>query len=55
VPVWDLDPELHVREWEPGAEALGSRLREALAVDSPLTDAERRALDGLRGRQVTLR
>jgi hypothetical protein len=55
VPVWDLDPELHVREWEPGAEALGGRLDAALAVDSQLTDAERRALDGLRGRQVTLR
>ena len=55
VPVWDLDRELHVREWEPGAQALGERLLEALAVDSPLSDAERRSLDGLRGRQVTLR
>ncbi|MFC0546476.1 DUF5926 family protein [Kutzneria chonburiensis] len=55
VPVWDLDPELHVREWEPGAEVLGRRLTAALAVDSELTSAEHRALDGLRGRQVTLR
>jgi Family of unknown function (DUF5926)/SEC-C motif len=55
VPVWDLDRELHVREWEPGAQALGARLTEALAVDSQPSDAERRSLDGLRGRQVTLR
>jgi hypothetical protein len=30
-------------------------LLEALAVDEPLSDAERRARDGLRGRQITLR
>jgi hypothetical protein len=30
-------------------------LLEALASDEPLTDAERRARDGLRGRQITLR
>lgn len=56
VPVWDLDPELHAREWAPGAEQLAARLDEALAsLDEPLTDAERRCIDGLRGRQVTLR
>ena len=31
------------------------RLAEALADDEPLTDAERRARDGILGRQVTLR
>lgn len=57
VPVWDLDKERHAREWVPGAEAFAPRLTDALAsLDaSPLTDTERRARDGLRGRQVTLR
>ncbi|WP_053732134.1 DUF5926 family protein [Nocardia sp. NRRL S-836] len=55
VPVWDLDREMHAREWAGPAEALGKRLLEALASDEPLTDAERRARDGLRGRQITLR
>jgi len=55
VPVWDLDREMHAREWADPAEALGKRLLEALASDEPLTDAERRARDGLRGRQITLR
>ncbi|MDX8032195.1 DUF5926 family protein [Lentzea sp. BCCO 10_0856] len=55
VPVWDLDREMHAREWADPAEALGKRLLEALASDEPLSDAERRARDGLRGRQITLR
>ncbi|QQQ76548.1 SEC-C domain-containing protein [Saccharothrix sp. 6-C] len=57
VPVWDLDRELHSSEWAPGAEALGKRLQDALtSLDAePLTEAERRARDGLRGRQITLR
>jgi hypothetical protein len=57
VPVWDLDPELHAREWTAGAEQLGERLDAALASldNEPLTSDERRARDGLIGRQVTLR
>ncbi len=57
VPVWDLDPEPHSREWEQPATELGARLTEALAdiESNPLTPAERRALQGLRGRQITLR
>ncbi|SFS84204.1 DUF5926 family protein [Saccharopolyspora flava] len=57
VPVWDLDRELHAREWDEPAAALGSRLDEALASleDEPLTSTERRARDGLRGRQITIR
>ncbi|GHF09391.1 hypothetical protein GCM10017786_48650 [Amycolatopsis deserti] len=57
VPVWDLDPEAHAREWVEPAEQLGARLDEALkSVDAePLTAAERRARDGLVGRQLTLR
>jgi hypothetical protein len=57
VPVWDLDPEAHAREWTEGAKELGIRLEAALkSLDSePLTTAERRSRDGLIGRQLTLR
>ena len=55
VPVWDLDRELHAKEWaEPVAE-FAARLDAALADPAPLTDAERRARDALAGKQVTLR
>ncbi|HEX5402051.1 MAG TPA: DUF5926 family protein [Pseudonocardiaceae bacterium] len=57
VPVWDLDREMHAREWDEPARALGERLAAAVEslADEPITEAERRARDGLRGRQVTLR
>lgn len=57
VPVWDLDREMHAREWDEPAKALGERLTAAVEslADEPTTEAERRARDGLRGRQVTLR
>ncbi|WP_216212694.1 DUF5926 family protein [Amycolatopsis aidingensis] len=57
VPVWDLDPEAHAREWAEPAQQLGARLDAALAslADDPLNAAERRARDGLLGRQLTLR
>ncbi|MDQ3788739.1 MAG: SEC-C domain-containing protein [Actinomycetota bacterium] len=57
VPVWDLDRELHAREWTKPTEELGTRLDEALASleKTPLTSEERRARDGLIGRQVTIR
>ena len=55
VPVWDLDRELHAKEWaEPVAE-FAKRLDAALADTTPLTDAERRARDALAGKQITLR
>jgi hypothetical protein len=57
VPVWDLDREQHAREWTKPAEELGTRLDEALTSleSTPLTGEERRARDGLIGRQVTIR
>lgn len=57
VPVWDLDPEPHAREWEKPAVEFDSRLADALASleTEPLIESERRALHGLHGRQVTLR
>lgn len=55
VPVWDLDRELHAKEWAEPAAAFAVRLQQALAEETPLTDAERRARDALAGKQVTLR
>ncbi|MFF5989731.1 DUF5926 family protein [Prauserella flavalba] len=57
VPVWDLDPEAHAREWIEPAKELGTRLQQALESldDEPLNAAERRSRDGLIGRQLTLR
>lgn len=57
VPVWDLDSEAHAREWAEAKDALGTRLETALKSldDEPLNATERRARDGLIGRQLTLR
>ena len=55
MPVWDLDRELHVKEWAEPVAAFAVALEAALADESPLTDAERRARDALAGKQVTLR
>lgn len=54
VPVWDLPRDAPASEWEAPAAALQDRLAAVLTVGE-LTDAERRARAGLRGRQVTLR
>jgi hypothetical protein len=60
VPVWDLDRERHAKEWVGAAEDFAVRLAQALDSVGPasaaqLTEAERRALHGLQGRQITLR
>jgi hypothetical protein len=55
VPVFDLDREKHPSEWAGPIAELGERLAQALAVDAPLSSDERRARDGIRGRQVTIR
>jgi hypothetical protein len=55
VPVWDLDRELHAKEWADPVDAFASRLDAALAESAPLSDAERRARDALAGKQITLR
>jgi hypothetical protein len=55
VPVWDLDRDMHPKEWEAPVAEFAARLDKALAQDAPLTDAERRARDALAGKQVTLR
>jgi hypothetical protein len=55
VPVWDLPVDPPAAQWEEPAAAFAVRLEEALASTDPLTSAERRVRDGLRGRQLTLR
>lgn len=55
VPVFDLDRDRHAQEWAGATAVLGTALDEALAVDAPLTPAQRRSRDGLRARQVTIR
>ena len=55
VPVWDLDRELHPKEWAAPVTEFAARLERALADAAPLTDAEHRARDALAGKQVTLR
>jgi len=55
VPVWDVDRELHAKEYGDAVAAFAQRLDTALAADTPLTDAERRARDVIAGKQITLR
>ena len=55
VPVWDLPTGTPAAEWEGPAAEFAGRLEEALGADGPLSSAERRARDGIRGRQLTLR
>ena len=55
MPVWDLPVGSPAGRWEEPAAAFGERLAGALAATGPLDAAERRARDGLRGRQLTLR
>jgi hypothetical protein len=54
-PVWDLPLGTGAEAIEEPAAAFGTRLEKALADESPLTDAQRRARAGLTNRQVTLR
>jgi hypothetical protein len=55
VPVWDLPSGPEAQEWETPLAEFAKRYAEALAVDEPATAAERRARQGLLGRQLTLR
>jgi len=55
VPVWDLAAGTGAEAVEEPVEALAGRLAEALAETGPLGPDARRARDGLRSRQITLR
>ena len=54
-PVWDLPHEPEAAEYEQPLADLAKRYADAVSVTDPLTPAERRARDGLRGRQLTPR
>jgi Family of unknown function (DUF5926)/SEC-C motif len=55
VPVWDLPADAPPGTWEQPAADFDARLAAALAAEGPLPASARRARDGLRGRQLTLR
>jgi hypothetical protein len=55
VPVWDVPREPAADEWESPVSDLIKRYAEALASTDALSAAERRARQGLLGRQITLR
>jgi len=55
VPVWDLPAEPAAQEWETPLRDFAARYAEALAVPGELVGPERRARQGLLGRQLTLR
>jgi len=55
VPVWDVPRDPEPSEWEGPLADVAKRYASALAVDDPLTGEQRRARQGLLGRQVTLR
>jgi hypothetical protein len=55
VPVWDLPREPAAGEWEAPVAEFAKRYAEAVADEAELTGAQRRARQGLLGRQITLR
>ncbi|GIH13108.1 DUF5926 family protein [Rugosimonospora africana] len=55
VPVWDLPREPDAGEWEAPLADFTKRYAEAVAASDPLTGEQRRARQGLLGRQITLR
>lgn len=55
VPVWDVPIDAHPDEFEQPVAQMQQRIEAALALDTPLDEAERRARAGIIGRQVSLR
>jgi hypothetical protein len=55
IPVWDLPHEAPAERWEESLADFARRYQEALEVDGDLNPAQRRARQGLIGRQLTLR
>ncbi|MBO0869091.1 MAG: topoisomerase II [Micromonosporaceae bacterium] len=55
VPVWDLPREPEAAQWEAPVAEFAKRFAEALVDPQPLAAAQRRARQGLLGRQITIR
>ena len=54
VPVWDLDPEVAPESYAEALKALDAKLEAELGNDAQLTAAERKQLDNIKSRQVTI-
>lgn len=54
IPVWQLNPGTEAEELTAPLQAMAARLKAALAVEEPLTAAERKAKAGIISRQVNL-
>ncbi|GAA2518257.1 DUF5926 family protein [Pilimelia columellifera] len=54
-PVWDLPADVEAGQWEASVTAFADRYAKALADGAPVTADERRARQGLLGRQLALR
>lgn len=55
VPVWDLPRDAESGSWEESLAGFGKRYADALTEGGPLSAEQRRARQGLLGRQLTLR
>jgi hypothetical protein len=55
IPVWDLPRDAPAQRWEESLAAFAARYKDALAVGGDLDADQRRARQGLIGRQLTLR
>lgn len=54
VPVWDLDPQRPAEDYKDDLEALDKKIAEELENDAQLNSEERRHLQNIKSRQVTL-
>ncbi|GID13126.1 preprotein translocase SecA [Actinocatenispora rupis] len=55
VPVWDVPMDAPAADWEQPLAAVRDAYRAEVGSDAPLTPEQRRAREGLLGRQLTLR
>lgn len=55
VPVWDLDPERSHEDYAADLEALNAKIDAELGNEEQLTADERRQLENIKSRQVTIR
>ncbi|WP_291313890.1 DUF5926 family protein [Corynebacterium sp. UBA2622] len=54
VPVWDLDPSVEAQSYAEALTTLNGRIEAEYGSDAPLSAEERRQLDNIKSRQVTL-
>ena len=54
VPVWDVDPAVEAASYAPVLEELDTKIAAEYANDAQLTSEERKQLDNIKSRQVTI-